>query len=188
MLEVKRPGEPAHRHEGVDIKFWQIFAATMAFVVFIGVIALLVAWLYQYLSLTMPAESGLNAPLAGKIKIPPPPRLQTNAPLDLKKFREQEEKQLHSYDIIDPDAGTVRIPIERAIELTAQRGLPSRPEQPAPPPSGPITTQSSQIASAPGSTQLIPGPAPYANAPPAPGAVPQQGLIVTAPIKGVGKP
>lgn len=188
MLEVKRPGEPAHRHEGVDVQFWQIFAGTMAFVVFIGVIALLVAWLYQYLSLTMPAESGLNAPLGGKLKVPPPPRLQSNPPLDLKTFREEEEKSLHSYGVIDPDAGTVRVPIERAIELTAQQGLPARPLQPALSPSGSVTTQSSAAASAPGSTQLIPGPAPYAHAPLAPGAEPQQGLMVTPPIKGAGKP
>jgi DNA-binding GntR family transcriptional regulator len=33
---------------------------------------------------------------------------------------------LHSYGWVDRDAGIVRIPIERAIEILAERGLPTR--------------------------------------------------------------
>jgi hypothetical protein len=187
MLEIKRPDAPAHRHEGKDVAFWKIIAATAVFVIAIGVVALLVAWLYQYLGEETPAESGLGAPLRGTVKVPPPPRLQPNPPLELKKFRESEDSALHTYGLIDPEAGTVHIPIERAIELTAQRGLPSRPPSPPQPPSGPATTQSSGVAAAPGSTQYIPGPGPYADAPPAPGAAPQNGLMTTPSSQGTGK-
>ncbi len=41
-------------------------------------------------------------------------------------MRAAEEKILHSYGWIDQQKGIVRIPIERAMELTAQRGLPAR--------------------------------------------------------------
>ena len=39
---------------------------------------------------------------------------------DLKDLRAGEDGQLHSYQYIDRGAGTVRIPIERAMELLAK--------------------------------------------------------------------
>jgi hypothetical protein len=41
-------------------------------------------------------------------------------------YRAAQQQKLNSYGWVDRSAGTIRIPIERAIELTAQRGLPSR--------------------------------------------------------------
>jgi len=54
----------------------------------------------------------------------PPPRLELNAPRNLEKFRENETRELTTYDWIDREKKVVRIPIERAIELLSQRGLP----------------------------------------------------------------
>ncbi len=34
---------------------------------------------------------------------------------------------LNSYGWVDPDKGTVRIPIDQAIDIVAQKGLPSKP-------------------------------------------------------------
>ncbi len=58
----------------------------------------------------------------------PEPRLETNERLEINDFRLKEEQTLHSYGWVDKDAGAVRIPIERAMQLTAQRGLPVRPQ------------------------------------------------------------
>ena len=41
----------------------------------------------------------------------------------MKAMKAAEQEVLESYDWIDRDAGLVRIPIERAIELLAERGL-----------------------------------------------------------------
>jgi hypothetical protein len=46
--------------------------------------------------------------------------------IDLLQKRAQEDAVLNSYGWVDRANGTVRIPIERAIELTAERGLPVR--------------------------------------------------------------
>jgi hypothetical protein len=54
----------------------------------------------------------------------PEPRLQATPAVDLAKLRAAEDKELKSYGWIDRPAGVVRIPIERAMELIAQRGLP----------------------------------------------------------------
>jgi hypothetical protein len=58
--------------------------------------------------------------------IAPHPRLQTNPPTDLAHFREWEENKLNSYGWVDRQHGIARIPIERAMDLIAQRGLPTR--------------------------------------------------------------
>jgi len=44
-------------------------------------------------------------------------------------MRADENKILSSYDWVDRDHGVVRIPIERAIEILADRGLPMRAEK-----------------------------------------------------------
>jgi hypothetical protein len=57
---------------------------------------------------------------------PPAPRLQTSTAVELALHRAREAETLGGYAWIDRDAGIVRIPIERALELVAERGLPVR--------------------------------------------------------------
>jgi len=56
----------------------------------------------------------------------PTPQLEIDERNQLDKIRLDEEQTLNSYDYIDKTAGTVRIPIEHAMDLIAQRGLPVR--------------------------------------------------------------
>ena len=56
----------------------------------------------------------------------PTPQLETDERRQLDDIRTQEEETLHTYGYVDQKAGTVRIPIDRAMELVAQRGLPVR--------------------------------------------------------------
>jgi hypothetical protein len=58
--------------------------------------------------------------------VAPPPRLQSNPTVELAKFRAAENATLNSYGWINKNAGTFRIPIERAMDLIVQRGLPTR--------------------------------------------------------------
>ena len=57
----------------------------------------------------------------------PDPKLEEDERGQLNGIRLNEENTLNSYGWVDEKAGVVHIPIERAIELTAQRGLPARP-------------------------------------------------------------
>jgi len=54
------------------------------------------------------------------------PVLQIDPVADWKAYKAQQDELLNSYGWVDKDAGVARIPIERAIELTAQQGLPHR--------------------------------------------------------------
>jgi hypothetical protein len=58
----------------------------------------------------------------------PTPQLEIDERNQLDKIRINEEDTLSTYDYVDKNAGTVRIPIDRAMELIAQRGLPTRRE------------------------------------------------------------
>ncbi len=72
----------------------------------------------------------------------PAPQLEIDERNQLDKIRKDEERTLASYGYIDQNAGIVRIPIERAMDLIAERGLPVRaqsatgeaPAQPKPAP------------------------------------------------------
>ncbi len=63
----------------------------------------------------------------------PAPQLEIDERNELSKDRLKEEQALSTYDYIDKNAGTVRIPIDRAMDLVAQRGLPTRTQSAAAP-------------------------------------------------------
>ncbi len=56
----------------------------------------------------------------------PSPKLEEDERGQLNGIRMEEERTLYSYGWVDEKAGTVHIPIERAMDLLAQRGLPVR--------------------------------------------------------------
>jgi hypothetical protein len=115
----------------------------------------LVDGIYSYLDKRSEAEQApvnplvTNAPADTRL-IPkdypqtefPNPRLETDERGQLNSIRLKEEQMLSTYDYIDKNAGTIRIPIDRAMDLIAQRGLPVRaqsatgeaPAQPKPAP------------------------------------------------------
>ena len=58
--------------------------------------------------------------------LPPAPRLQVEPRAELHAYCEQQAKLLNTYGWADGHNGVVRIPVDRAMELTLQQGLPSR--------------------------------------------------------------
>ncbi len=58
--------------------------------------------------------------------LPPEPRLQASPTRDLRELRMQEDSVLGKYAWIDKSKGVAAIPIERAMEIIAQRGIPSQ--------------------------------------------------------------
>ncbi len=65
----------------------------------------------------------------------PEPRLEDNERTELNDFRYSEEERLNSSGWVDQSAGVAHIPITRAMELIAQRGLPPTPQAGTAPPS-----------------------------------------------------
>ncbi|HVP51177.1 MAG TPA: hypothetical protein VMT05_03655 [Terriglobales bacterium] len=54
----------------------------------------------------------------------PQPQLQPDPVADYNEYRLSAGQTLNSYGWVDQKAGTVRIPIDRAMDLVAERGLP----------------------------------------------------------------
>jgi hypothetical protein len=58
----------------------------------------------------------------------PQPRLEESERNELREFIEDQDQKLATYNWVDKDKGIVQIPIDRAMDLIVQRGLPVRPQ------------------------------------------------------------
>lgn len=63
-------------------------------------------------------------PLERTDQTPPSPRLQDKPTRDFAEYRDAQEQLLNSYGWVDKEAGTVHLPIARAMDLALERGLP----------------------------------------------------------------
>ncbi len=63
-------------------------------------------------------------PEASERRLPPGPRLQSSPEAELIEMNRDYDHLLSSYGWVDKRNGIARIPLERAIELLAERGLP----------------------------------------------------------------
>jgi hypothetical protein len=72
------------------------------------------------------AEPALSPLAAQREALPPEPRLQIQPNADWEKYQATEDSVLNSYGWVSREAGVVRLPIARALELVAERGLPAR--------------------------------------------------------------
>ena len=62
--------------------------------------------------------------------LPAGPRLQVNPDRDIERLRAAEKAHLASYAWVDPTAGVVRIPIDRAMQMVAAGHVPAADDGP----------------------------------------------------------
>ncbi len=95
-------------------------------------VALISAGLFHYYNARPLAADEQPASVTGGVlageppRAFPEPRLQVAPEQDLKALRARDDAELHTYAWIDRNTGAVRIPIERAMELLLEKGLPVR--------------------------------------------------------------
>jgi len=89
----------------------------------IVLVLLVTGWLSKFWRQAHLAEQPPPLPVGASSQLPPEPRLQVNAPADLRHWRAAEDALLDNYAWVDRDNGIVRIPIDRAMKLVEQRGL-----------------------------------------------------------------
>jgi hypothetical protein len=118
---------PHVQHEESDVNIRAILGFGLALLVTAVAVNVLVWLLFGLLAARESRQAESQFPLAaGLERLPPEPRLQTNPRGDLQDLRVREETILNTYGWVDKNAGVVRIPIDRAIAITLERGLPSR--------------------------------------------------------------
>jgi len=137
-MAVNKPDQPEHEvpppvvpegalramHEDRDVNAWAVGKFAIALVLLCIFCLGILVGVFNFLKTHIgPAEE----PGAMDARhLPPQPRLQETPILDLKAMRDAEDKILTSYGWVDQSKGVVRIPIAKAIDLLAQRGLPAR--------------------------------------------------------------
>lgn len=119
---------PENRHEHRDINVFALGKFAIGLVIVTIFCAGLVAGVFQYL---LHREGGIPAsrmesPAQDARQLPPEPRLEETPALDLEEMRSAEDKLQTTYGWLDESNGIVRLPIDRAMDLVVQRGLPSR--------------------------------------------------------------
>lgn len=81
-----------------------------------------------------------DSPFADTRQLPLGPQLQVHPREDWLKYRQEQEKSLETYEWENRSAGTVRVPIELAMELLLKKGLPVQGEAPPPEPAKPASS------------------------------------------------
>ncbi len=121
---------PENRFEHRDVNFKALTKFAIGLIITAIFSAGLVLGIFQYLLHReggMPA-SRIESPAQDARQLPPEPRLEVTPASDLQEMRAAEDQVLTHYAWLDQPNGIVRLPIDRAIELIAQRGLPARKE------------------------------------------------------------
>jgi hypothetical protein len=134
MAEISHGNEsarPGHEERDVQIKPILVLG-TGLIVITIGVL-LLMYWAVDVLSARRAAQDVPPALLSSTLPPLAGPRLQITPALDLQKLYAEEDAVLSSYAWVDRAHGIVRIPIDRAMNLLIERGLPTRDTQPGGP-------------------------------------------------------
>lgn len=130
-IDDDTPPDVALGHETRDVSTRVVVVFAISLVV--GAVLVHVAIWLVYLYFGAQADRAYAVrqfPLAavGAPPQPPAPRLQTQPREELKAMRAAEAQRLNGYGWVNPAAGVAHIPIDRAMQLTLQQGLPARPD------------------------------------------------------------
>ncbi len=121
--------EPIRAHEHRDADARWIFGIVLFLLISgLAIHGILAGFLSLLKSGAAPKDQWRPVEAMTRIKPahPPFPVLQVSPPADLKEFRAREEAELGAYGWINRTSGVVRIPIDRAMDLVLQEGLPTR--------------------------------------------------------------
>jgi hypothetical protein len=111
-------------HEERDVNALAITASGAAVLALVVAVVFAMGLLFNLLS--QRASQRAPAPELAREQTPPPePRVEGNPVAAYQEIRRGEEQLLNSYAWIDPDQGVVRIPVNRALERIARRGVPA---------------------------------------------------------------
>ncbi len=114
------PNGAGHEQSEVSVRLIVVSLAFLA--VATAIVFVLVVGIFRYFYATYSTEEAtrLSQPV-----VPPEPRIEVAPYEQLQQLRVKEDHILSTYAWVDKDSGTVRVPIGKAIDLLAAKGLPS---------------------------------------------------------------
>lgn len=116
-------------HEPDEIAFAGILkvgAVLTAVTIFSYVVVLGVYWLFDRQATANEPAPAYPMAVGLADRLPPAPRLQTEPKEELRVLRQHQRELLEGFAWVDKNGGVVRIPVEQAMKLTIERGLPAR--------------------------------------------------------------
>jgi hypothetical protein len=125
MSEPRDNPEVVHEESDVNVPAIVGFGAGLLAV---GIVIQLLMWLLFNFYTKQAAQVPRAFPLSVEYQQQPPPepRLQEHPEEDMRQLRAQEDAILQGYGWVDKGSGVARIPIEEAMKIVVQRGLPAR--------------------------------------------------------------
>ncbi len=121
------PAQAGHEKRDVDVHKVAIYGVGLVVVItLIGIGASFLA--FKYLVHKTESEVAPPSPLYDIRQHAPEPRLLPQPWRNMAELRAAAEQQLGTYGWVDRPNGIVRIPIDHAMNLLIQRGLPQRPD------------------------------------------------------------
>ncbi len=108
-----------HEHSDVDLRAITYWGVGLAVVVLLTLTFLL--WLFGRFNEREIRQGNASRAVPKSAPATESPRLQISPRADMNAMRAAEDKILTSYAWIDKQHGVVRIPIERAMEIVAER-------------------------------------------------------------------
>lgn len=133
-IEVEEIAEESlrRRHEVQDVRLRPLVIFGLILLVTAVVIHLGIWWALQVWS----GDELVMQPLLPPAPITPAPQpapgVQPFPWAELESLRSEQLSRLESYGWLDEEGGVVHIPVERAMELLVERGVPARADGPAP--------------------------------------------------------
>ena len=116
-------------YELSDLKPGYIALFGIGVVIAVGLAVVITSLFVHYRELQNARQETPVPRLARERESMPEPRLQVDAPNELRQMRAAEEAALNSYGWVDKEAGVVKIPVDRAMEILAKKGLPARKQE-----------------------------------------------------------
>jgi hypothetical protein len=121
--------DPQVGHELSDLRPGYIALFGIALTAVIVAAAVITTLLIHFKAAEQSRQETPIPRLAGEREATPEPRLQLDGNKELRQMRAAEDAALNSYGWVDRSSGSVRIPIERAMEILAKKGLPARKQE-----------------------------------------------------------
>lgn len=133
--DVRNPGVSYEPREA-DLRVVLAFLAALGLA---SVMVLLVLWgMFSYFRGKSAERGPLPSPrMYTSAPSVPQPRLQPNPVADYDAYHGSGQATLNSYGWVDQKAGIARIPIDKAMDLVAERGLPWKTPGAGPAPAAP---------------------------------------------------
>lgn len=109
-------------HEQSDASFSKLAIVAVGGVLFLALLGVVLWLMFGYFVARPITASGPSTQLNPPAQLPPQPRLQADPQSDWLRMRATQTALLNSYGV-DPTSGAIHIPIDRAMDLVATRGL-----------------------------------------------------------------